>query len=103
MSNVVIIQNPDPMKSLVEEADWLKRNYPGFEFLKQEIFRYKGYIYDRVNIKTSSGKFETIFFDISKVYAQNGGTRALFGPQGTVARYSPGTFTGRSILQVMRK
>ena len=48
------------------EHQWVRDNYPGSQWLKQDLAKCDGRPVDIVQIETPNGRTATIYFDISK-------------------------------------
>ena len=57
-------------KSIPDEYNWLKKNYPGCQFMQQSLRHYKNVPYDVLTVKLPDGTKKDFYFDISSFFGK---------------------------------
>lgn len=68
--NAIVIDEESESSGVKAEYTWLRKNYPGYKLIQQTLGRQGGKIYDKISIKTASGKKKTIYFDITNFFGK---------------------------------
>lgn len=58
------------VEGVPKEYDWLRRHYPGWRRLRQELLRQEGRTYDRLTIVSPTGETRQVYFDITAFFGR---------------------------------
>lgn len=64
----VVIDEKNEHRGTAAEYSWLKKNYPGYKILKQEVSYYDNNPYDVITIRTKERKAKQVYFNISSFF-----------------------------------
>ncbi len=82
---VVIIDVGDTEQSILALLFWIDQRYPGSKILHVKMVGNNGRIYNQITLRRANGQIRTVFFDVTRTFHENGGTRFLLRAQGTLA------------------
>ncbi len=70
VERAVIIKAPDNVAGIRAEYDWIKKNHPDWQLIKQSVLNTGGKMYDRMDFRTPDGRRATLYFDITDFFGK---------------------------------